>query len=316
MQCGPVPIVIDCPPPIRSTLNRVPTPAELAELWIDPADVQSRDLFYGVGGARLAPDPNTRYEFVSEKRGILSFSRGYTVRDPSGLKWSVKLGAEAQPEVVASRLIWAAGYHQPPVYYVEHWELFRDGKGTAQPGARFRPKLPRYKKRDTWSWQENPFVGTRPFNGLVALMLMLNNWDMIAGNNAIYDSGKEHEGARRWYVAQDVGASFSRLRGSWIDGARGDLQGFARQGYIESVDGTRVVFAWHGPHADLIRNITVDDVQWIAERLSTLRPEQWEDALRAGGYRGAEASLLLNTLDRRIREARRPQALGPTVTNR
>ncbi len=277
-QCGPL---VDHPPPIRSTLNHSPTPAELAELWVEPPDVRSRALFYGVGGVRHAPDPHVRYELLAEKHDFSSFSRGYTVKDPDGRKWSVKLGIEAQPEVVASRLIWAAGYHQPPVYYVEHWELTRDGKVTMQPPARFRPKVRRFKRRGTWSWQQNPFVDTRAYRGLIVLMVMLNNWDMTTANNAIYEMPKERDGVHRWFVVQDVGTSFSRTRGSWRDGARGDLQGFARQGFIESVDAGRVLFDWHGPHGDLLQEIRPDDVHWIADRLATLSPTQWDDALRA-----------------------------------
>ena len=34
----------------------------------------------------------------------------FDVRDANGTKWRVKLGDEARPEVVASRLLWAVGY--------------------------------------------------------------------------------------------------------------------------------------------------------------------------------------------------------------
>ena len=33
-------------------------------------------------------------------------------------EWSLKLGPEAQSEVVASRLLWAIGFHQPPTYWL------------------------------------------------------------------------------------------------------------------------------------------------------------------------------------------------------
>src|SRR6185436_6968815 len=102
---------------------------------------------------------------------IRSYSHGYTVKDRRGITWIAKLGAEAQPEVVASRLIWAAGYHQQPVYYLPQWQLDEHGKRTPQPGARFRPKLPHdYKKDGVWSWQQNQFVGSRQFRGLIVLM--------------------------------------------------------------------------------------------------------------------------------------------------
>ena len=300
MQCAPWYI----PPPIRSTLNRPPTAAEMAELWVEPVDVSHRDLFYGIGGAQLAPDPHARYEFVAKKHDFWASSPGYTVRDPSGLVWSVKLGAEVQAEVVASRLIWAAGYHQPPVYYVDRWQLYKDGRGTLQPPARFRPKLARYKKRKGWSWHQNPFVGTRPYQGLLVLMLMLNNWDLTQSNNSIYKLREPWDGARRWYVVRDVGASFSRNRGTWFQGTRGDPEGFSHEGFIESVKEGRVVFAWSGVNRELFRNISPDDVRWIADRLAALTPQQWNDALRAGGYTPRDAGLIRRTLADRIAQAR------------
>lgn len=292
------------PPPIRPTVGRPPTAAELAELWVEPEDASRRDLFHGIGGEAQAPDPHARYQLISEKHDFFSSSRGYKVRDPSGIEWSVKLGPEAQPEVVASRLIWAVGYHQPPVYYVERWQLEKDGETTAQPPARFRPKLPIGKRRGGWSWQQNPFVGTRQYRALIVLMLMLNNWDLTTANNTIYDLRTPWDGTRRWYVVRDVGAAFSRIRGIWFQGARGDLEGFARGAFIDSVHDGHVVFAWNGPRRELIRDITVADVHWIAERLARLTATQWDDALRAGGYSGADARLIRRTLDERIAQAR------------
>jgi hypothetical protein len=40
------------------------------------------------------------------------------VEGPGNRKWSAKLPPEAQTEVVASRILWGVGYHQPPIYYV------------------------------------------------------------------------------------------------------------------------------------------------------------------------------------------------------
>jgi hypothetical protein len=95
-----------------------PTPAEMAQLWVEPQDLASRDLFAGPWGLDLAPDPAATYAFVSKKQtGFLkNFSPGYTVKDPKGVEWSAKLGPEAQAEVTASRLVWAHGFHQPPAY--------------------------------------------------------------------------------------------------------------------------------------------------------------------------------------------------------
>ena len=101
-----------CNPPIKSTLNRPPTAAEMAQLWQEPRDLARRDLFYGVGGAKLAPEPRTTFTFKAKDTS--GYSPGYDVVDGNGLEWSVKQGDEGQTEVVASRLYWALGYHQPP----------------------------------------------------------------------------------------------------------------------------------------------------------------------------------------------------------
>jgi len=276
----------------------------MAELWVEPTDVAKRDLFYGIGGARLAPDPDAHYEFVSKKHDIFAFSPGYTVKDPRGLKWSVKLGAEVQAEVVASRLIWAAGFHQPPEYYVARWTLYENGTATPQPPARFRPKLRGCKQGKGWSWHQNPYVGTRPYRGLLVLMVMLNNWDLFTSNNSIYHLREEWDGARRWFTVRDVGASFSRNRGRWFQGTRGDLEGFSHEPFIESVKDGRVVFDWNGPRPELFQGIFADDVRWIADRLAALSPKQWDDALRAGGYTPAEADIIRRKLAERIAQAR------------
>jgi len=291
------------PLPKRARPDIPLTDAGLAELWVEPRDADQRDLYHGIGGPNLAPAANVPYDFVSEKKVFRSFSPGYTVRDGNGTEWLVKLGPEVRAEVLASRLIWAAGYHQPPIYYVARWQMLRDGKLEVQPPAHFQPKLKRYKRKDGWSWQQNPFVGTRPFQGLIVLMLMINNWDLTDANNAIFDLVDQWDGTRRWYVVRDVGASFSRNRGAWRQGTRGDLEGFAGEQFIDGIRDGKVVFAWSGRHQDLIQDITPDEVRWIAQRLTILTPTQWADALRAAGYSAEEAALIRSKLAERIAQA-------------
>ena len=99
---------------------------QMADLWQEPSDLERRDLMYGPGGRALVPSERAGYAMLEvDKKG---FSPGYDVRDGQGRKWSVKLGPEAQTEVVASRLLWAIGYHQPVIYYVFCWTLFDNGK--------------------------------------------------------------------------------------------------------------------------------------------------------------------------------------------
>ena len=88
-----------------------PRPEQLAELWVEPQP--NRDLFWGVGGERLKPDPSIPYKVHETKSS--GFSMGFDVEGPAGREWSVKLPPEATTEVVASRILWGVGYHQPPI---------------------------------------------------------------------------------------------------------------------------------------------------------------------------------------------------------
>jgi hypothetical protein len=74
-------------------------PANVAELWQEPT--APRDLFSGAGSERLAPQSDT-FSFVA--RDTSGWSPGFDVRDAHGVEWSVKLGPEAQSEVVTSRI--------------------------------------------------------------------------------------------------------------------------------------------------------------------------------------------------------------------
>jgi hypothetical protein len=88
--------------------------ATVDELWQEPSDLERRNLFYGAGGERLFPGSTT---FIFVARDTSGWSPGFDVRGQDGAEWSVKLGPEAQAEVVASRILWAIGFHQPPTYY-------------------------------------------------------------------------------------------------------------------------------------------------------------------------------------------------------
>jgi hypothetical protein len=217
----------------------------------------------------------------------------YDVKDAAGLEWSVKLGPEAQSDVTVSRILWAIGYHQPPTYYLAGWTLTGAQSGEQQPG-RFRPKLEGHEVVGDWSWYENPFVGTRPYRGLVVANLILNSWDWKTSNNKIYVIAGANGRTERQFVVRDVGASLGkttyprilkwfRLRG-FGQGTRNDLEGFEEQGFVVRVNGDRVVFDYRGIYRDVIDSVTPADVAWTSALMSRLTDEQWNDAFRAGGY--------------------------------
>jgi hypothetical protein len=295
-----------------------PARISVEELWIDPLDLEARDLLHGAGGRALAPDPSAPYELIAVDNG--GYSPGYDVRDPQGIDWSVKLGLEAQPEVVVSRVLWAIGYHQPPTYLLPEWQLTGSRAGRQQ-RARFRRESDDATVVAEWSWYENPFVTTRPFKGLIVANLILNNWDWKTSNNKIYEVTVDGA-TRRQYVVRDVGASLGKTTLPWIakwtpframaQGTRNDVDDFDEQGFIKSVSGGRVEFHYRGIHDALIDTVTVDDVMWTCRLLARMSDDHWHDAFRAAGYDEEQRTRYIVKLRSKIQDG---LALGASLAS-
>ena len=290
----------------RST---APHPALLnvSELWVDPGNIQNRDLFHGPGGAKLAPREAASYDLVAVDTS--GFSPGYDVRDRDGTVWSVKTGVEAQSEVVASRVLWAIGYHQPATYIVTNWTL---GKAPTNAGvARFRREQPTQTVVDEWSWYDNPFVATQPFKGLIAANVILNNWDWKTSNNKVYevdDAGR----ASRLYMVRDLGASFGKTSFPAIlrwtpfrlmaQGSRNDIDDFEQQHFIKARRGDDLEFDYRGVHTRLVDMVTVADVVWTCRLLDRVSDSQWDDVFRAAGYDMAARQRFITKLKAKIQQ--------------
>ncbi len=281
--------------------------AQDARLWEAPADLSSRDLFNGPWGARLAPNAGDVYTVIRHKHG--GVSTGLVVHDSNGRVWHVKQqtrnnrGVEGPVEVVISRVLSAVGYHQPPVYYLPQFRI-ADGSGSrVESGGRFRPVDPRLHARGPWAWRDNPFVGTRPYNGLLAILLAFNSWDLKDSNNALYDVRDGHR-AETWYVVRDLGGALGAS--GTFSPQRNNIDKFERSRYVAGVHDGFVVFAYHGKRPDLVRNtISVDDFKWAAALLGGLSDRQWQDAFRAGGYDDRLADRFIRKLHENFREAER-----------
>jgi hypothetical protein len=274
--------------------------APLAELWIDPGPAP-RNLFDGPDAipAKERPVTDGRFEVLS--KDTAGFSTTYKVKDAAGRKWSVKIGPEAQTEVVTSRIVWGAGYHALPSYFVERWIAVEDAKGSQLGGARFRPDEMRLKSRGTWSWRDLPFVGTQPFRGLLALMMVVNSTDLKDDNNELYDvEGPPREGAARWYVVKDLGASLGET--GRMEPRRGYIDGFEKEPFITGVKDGRVEFGFRGRHQDLLEQVRVEDVRWICERLQKLTDRQLRDAFKAGNFSEEVAARYVARIRQKIEE--------------
>jgi hypothetical protein len=284
-------IVTACSPRVR-VANTTPPPAEkLAELWRGPDDITTRDLFHGAGGATAAPAAGATYTWVATD--TTGYSPGYEVRSEDGRMWDVKLGIEAQTEVVASRVLWAIGYHQPVTYYVPNWQL-SGGPGGAQQGARFRLESDAEVIGD-WSWSDNEFIGTQPYHGLIVTNVLLNSWDWKTSNNKIYRSKNGESPAQR-YVVRDLGASLGGTKPSrllWIlpipvrgfgQGSRNNIDDFEAQGFIKRFDENTVDFDFDTIYGSVLDLVRPSDVKWTAELLNRVTDAQWDDAFRAADY--------------------------------
>jgi hypothetical protein len=299
--------LVGCAGAIR-VIDSPDSKSELSLLWVEPQDIERRDLYFGAGGQTLRPDAGP-FKFVEED--TTGASPGYDVLDQQGREWSVKLGIEAQPEVVVSRVLWAIGYHQDPLYYVETWR-FDDERGV-QPSGRFRLESEEREVVGEWSWRQNPFVGSRALAGLIITNVLLNNWDWKTSNNKIYGTEGPNDSPRaERYLVRDLGSAlgrttypawlqWSRLRGV-LQGTKNDLEGFESQGFVKDVDGDRVSFDYVGIHGDLLDSVTTGDVVWTSRLLSRLSERQWQDAFRAAGYTPDVSSRYVRHIQKKLAE--------------
>ena len=303
--------------PNRQVAHKPGLPA--AALWRSPASASSLNLFYGVGGSDHAPDPRGRFTFIAED--LQATSPKFTVKDQQGVEWKVKLGEEPQSETAATRFLWAAGFFVDEDYYVPEFKLTSApmlrrganliGKDGTVRRARFERKLPGLKNAGPWSWFDNPFVGTREFNGLRTMMAILNNWDLKADNNAIYELGGE-----RRYVVSDVGATFGRT-GSVFSGSQSSPGDYATSTFVSSTTTEFVDFELRSRPFFLLAvnlpqyiqrsrmqaitsRIPRADARWLGQRLSALSTAQIRDGFRAAGYEPHEIDTFTQAMRKRI----------------
>jgi hypothetical protein len=306
--------------------NEEITGAAAPILWREPIDIASRNLTYGPGGKEHQPNP----PFTFEKEDLSGTNPKFDVRDQDGVKWKVKLGAEAKPETVASRLVWAIGYFTNEDYFLPdfrakdmpHLKRSPPGKLIAPDGSLKDVRLKRYlkgeKKLGNWGWGQNVFTGSRELNGLRVMMAVINNWDLKDENNSIYVERRPGAPAELVYMVSDLGASFGTT--NFVpshEKAKGNLDSYIHSKFIEKVDGDFVDFA--DPHRPAFivlfnapeyvsrvnlewigRHIPRADAKWIGQLLARLSPEQIRDAFRAAGYTPEEVEGFATTVEGRI----------------
>ncbi len=298
-----------------------------AELWRDPGDIASRNLYYGRGGK--AHEPHGTFTF--DKEDMNGSNPKFDVTTSDGVKWKVKLGVEARPETVASRLVWAVGYNTDEDYFVpvlrvkEMPRLERGRKYVTPDGIVYNVRLKRHadgaKKIGEWEWAHNPFTGTRELNGLRVLMAVINNWDLKDENNALLQTKGSHP--MQLYEVSDLGASFGTTGFGWTRrGSKGNLRAYEHSRFLKEVTPEYVTFYVpsrpaldHYPDIHEVkmrrrlswigREIPRTDARWMGNELGRLSQQQIRDAFRAAQYSDKDVEAFSRVVEDRISELRR-----------
>jgi hypothetical protein len=176
------------------------------------------------------------------------------------------------------------------------------------------------KKVGWWNWTDCPFAGTQEFNGLRALMAVLNNWDTKDANTAIYDNwNPRRDRPERMYMVSDVGSSFGETSLSWNqEHIKGNVDYYSRSKFITSTtadtvsfsvpgnfrleNGTYVQYLFRRPRQWITKDIPREDAAWIGNILARLSPAQIRDIFRAAGYSPQEVEGFARALESRIAE--------------
>ena len=294
------------------------TPAPpAASMWVEPSNLAERDLFHGPWGSEHAPDPKGVYTLVERKHAGVNL--GLTVKDDKGREWSVKqpfpggLDSEAPVEVVLSRLLVggrlspAAGLLPARVHAEGRLrQARRSGRPIPLEGSR-RSRRPAF-----WKWEDNPFVGTKPYQGLIVMLMMFNSTDLKNTQQLAVRVPRRRSGqavVRRARPRRRAGRPQSRL-------AAQESSGFVRTGAVSARRRTTVT--WNSRIRAGTRTSSAIASRRKKSRgratcLDGYREKQWADAFRAGGYEPAVANRFIAKLKEKIDQGR---ALGTRAADR
>jgi hypothetical protein len=290
-------------------------------IWRDPGPVKELDLSSGPGGPDGAPVPPFRFleEHATGSQPCVG------VVDARGRRWRVKWGPEARSEAFAVRLAWACGYFAEVTYFLatgtieECGDLQRARDCVDERGrftnARFElddPKVRKLFEEHSWSWDDNPFLGTRELNGLKIVVMLLSNWDTKdrrdvarGSNTAIFEHRRSRwrSGWEARYLLIDWGGSMGRWGSNIVTRGRWDPDGFVAQTpqFITGVRDGRLAFGYTGQRtADIAGDIPLAHAAWFGSIAAQLRERQLVDGLIASGASAQEAERFAGAICDRI----------------
>jgi hypothetical protein len=273
-----------------------------AILWRDPGPIPAKDLYWGAGSAERSP--KTPFTFLAED--LTGTKPKVSVRDANGTEWQIKFAGpspkdnEVHAEIAASRLTWAFGYFVEEHYYVAEGKIdgvkaLKRAAGSVAPDGTFR--VARFERRSQdvirtgrrWSFERNPFSGSREMGGLKILTILLGNWDTKSSNTEVFQVRTADGGVEDRYLFTDLGSTFGRTgpaKGLFIPNSRWNLEDFGKHEFIDGVTSDRINFHYEGsPRIDLV---PVEYARWFSGLASQLTDAQVRRAFEASGAPTAE----------------------------
>jgi hypothetical protein len=290
-------------------------------LWRDPGAVETLDLTAGPGGPEQGP--KAPYRFLEEPSG--GTQPCVSVLDANGRRWRVKWGPEVPCETFAVRLAWACGYFAEVTHFIPAGRIDGatgltraascvDATG-AFTDARFElddPDVMKLFEEHSWSWTDNPFVGSVELAGLKVVLMLISNWDnkdqrdvARGSNTAIYVTRVSRWKREAQYLIVDWGGSMGRWGNTVVTRGRWDADGFAAQTphFVTGVVSGFVQFGYTGQRTgDARANITPEDVRWLCRHLGRITDGQFRAALKASGATAEEVESFARSLRSRIHQ--------------
>jgi len=289
-------------------------------VWREPSLADATDLRFGPGGSEGVPVPP--FQFVEEH--LTGSQPCVGVRDARGRLWRVKWGHEAKPEAFAVRVAAACGYFAEVTHYVDAGtitglkDLARARQCLADDGS-FRDARFELEDRNirtlfdehSWSWDDNPFVGTRQLSGLKILTMLLSNWDtkdrrdVARGSNTAIFEVPSRWGKEARYLITDWGGAMGRWGSNIVSRDRWDPAGFEAQTphFVTGVSNGFVNFGYQGQRtAEIARGVTIEHAAWFYRHAHRIKEPAFRQALLACGATREEADVFARSLVERIRQ--------------
>ena len=290
-------------------------------IWREPSLAESGELRYGPGGPESVP--LAPFRFVEEH--LNGSQPCVAVRDARDRLWRVKWGHEAKPEAFAVRVVAALGYFAEVTHYVPEGViegaggLSRARKCLAEDGrftdGRFELEdrsVRMFFDEHSWSWDDNPFVGSRQLSGLKIVVMLLSNWDTKdrrdvsrGSNTAIFEHRVSRWSREARYLITDWGGAMGRWGTNVVSRGRWDPDGFEAQtsGFVAGVRDGLVTFGYQGQRtAEITRDISVEHVDWFYEYASRLTVPSVREGLLTCGATNEDATRFAVAIIERIRQ--------------